>query len=521
MNNKILSDKKLRDTIKVTTETLVKIVKSTLGPSGTNVGVTNTLLLPIIINDGVTVAKKISFEDPFQNYIANLLKTVSQNTDNIAKDGTTTSLTLTEAIIVEGLKNIELGFSQIDIAKGIRLATLDVLKELESRKIPLKDNIEILKQVASISANNDIELGSLIADAFSKVGVDGQIEVKDSQTDTTYVDIIDGMKYDSGYISNMFNNTKSNSVHFENCKVLLYEGRLLDITPLTETLKNIREQDIPLLIVADDFSKEVEEDLVYNKLNGGFKLCAVKSPGYGISKEQNIDDIALISGAKVISKRLGTKIEDFKIDFLGEVSDIKVRSEDFTLINTKADKKAIAKKIKSLKDDLKKEQNAKTEINNRIASLSNGVAIIYVQGDSSVEISDKKYRIEDAIGSTRASLEQGIIAGGGVTLFNIGNTLKIPIMDNKAQEAGYNILRNALKSPITTICLNVGEKPDVILHTIENNSNIINYGFDAKSKKFGDMIEMGIIDPVKVTVTALVNASSVSQMILTMNAVVL
>lgn len=521
LNNKIIFDKNLRDAIKVTTETLVKAVKSTLGPSGTNVGVLSELMLPIIINDGVTVAKKISFEDPLQNYIAKLLKTVSQNTDNIAGDGTTTSLTLTEVIISEGLKNIELGFSQIDIAKGIRLATLDVLKELDLRKISLKDNLEVLKQVAAISANNDPELGDLIADAFSKVGVDGQIEIKDSQTKATYVDIINGMKYNSGYISNMFNNTNKNSVYFEDCKILLYEGRLLDIGPLTDVLKELREKDIPLVIVADDFSKEVEESLVYNKLNVGFKLCAIKSPGYGIAKEQNIDDIALISGAKVISKRLGTSIEDFNIEFLGEVSNIKVHSEDFTLINTQTDKKKVAMRIESLKEDLKKEQNAKSEINSRIARLSNGVAIIYVQGDSSVEISEKKYRIEDAIGATRASLEQGIVAGGGVTLFDISNTIEIPSMDNKAQEAGYNILKDALKAPIETICINAGEKPDIILHTIENNSEIKNYGFDAKSKKFGDMIEMGIIDPVKVTKTALVNASSVSQMILTMNTVVL
>ena len=511
MNNKIIFDEDLRNAIKLTTETLVKTVKSTLGPSGTNVGVLSELMLPVIINDGVTVAKKVSFEDPLQNYIAKILKTVSQNTENIAEDGTTTSLTLAEAIIIAGLKNIELSFSQIDIAKGIRVATLDVLDELNKRKRSLKNNKKILRQVASISANNDNELGKIIADAFSKVGPDGQIEIKDSQIEKTYVEIINGMKYASGYESNMFNNTDKNSVHFENCKILLYEGRLLDLAPLTKILKELREKDIPLLIVADDFSKEVMEDLVYNKLNGGFKLCAVRAPGYGAEKDFNFDDIALISKAKVVSKRFGLKIEDLKMEFLGEVSDIKVGFEDFTLINTEADKKAVSEKIKVLKEDLKKElsKNSKSEIADRIARLSNGVAIVYVHGDSPVEVSEKKYRIEDAIGATRASLEQGIIPGGGVTLFNISNSLVAP-----------SILKDALKAPIETICINAGEKPDIILHNIKNSTQK-NYGFDAKNKEFGDMIEMGIVDPVKVTITALVNASSVSQMILTMNSVVL
>lgn len=522
MSNKIIFDKDLREVIKETTKTLVKAVKSTLGPSGTNVGVLSELNLPVIINDGVTVAKKVKFEDPFQDYIAKILKTVSQNTDNTAGDGTTTSLTLTEAIILEGIKNIELGFSPIDIVKGIRIATLEVLKKLDETKISLENNKNVLKQVASISANNDKELGNLIANAFSTVGVDGQIEIKDSTNDKTYIDVINGMKYDSGYESNMFINTKKSSVYLEKCKVLLYEGKLDDINPLAEILKDLRTEDTPLLIIADDFTEQVINDLAYNKVNGGFKLCAVKSPGYGIAKEQNIDDISLISGSKIISKRFGLKMEDFKVDFLGEVTSVKVTFDDFTLINENTNKDQVDKKIKSLKEDYKKEtsKNIKSEITDRIARLSNGVAIMYVYGNSAVEIAEKKYRIEDAINATRASLEEGIVPGGGSTLFKISNSLVVPKMENESQIIGYNILRKALKSPIKTICINSGEKPDIILDNIKNN-NKTNYGFDAKNKKYGDMLKLGIVDPVKVKKAALVNASSVSQMVLTMSATVL
>lgn len=522
MSNKIISGKKLRKSIGKTTETLIKGVKSTLGPSGTNVGVLSELNLPIIVNDGVTVAKKTTFEDPLEDYISKILKTVSQNTDNTAKDGTSTSLTLAEGLILEGLKHIELGYSQINISKGIRQATLDILKELEKRKISLEENKNVLRQVASISANNDSSLGNLIADAFIKVGVNGQIEVKNSTNDTTYIDIINGMKYESGFESNLFINTTKSTVHLENCKILLYEGQLNDLTPIAETLKNLREQDTPLLIIADDFTEQVISDLAYNKVNNGFKLCAAKSPGYGVVKEQSTDDIALISKAKIISKRFGTQLEDVTLDYLGEVSDIKVTSDSFTLSNDKTDKKEVEEKIKSLKEDWKKENSKgiKSEIEDRIARLSNGVAVMYVHGSSDVEIADKKYRIEDAIGATRASLEEGIVAGGGVTLFNISNSLKTPKMENESQEVGYNIVLKAIKAPIKTICVNSGEKPDIILDKIEK-SNKSNYGFDAKNKKYGDMLELGIIDPVKVIKTALVNASSVSQMVLTMNTVVL
>ena len=489
MSNKIIFDKKLRKTIRKTTETLAKAVKSTLGPSGTNVGLYSKIHLPIVVNDGVTVAETVSFDDPFQSYICKLLKTVSQNTDNIANDGTTTSLTLAEAIIMEGIKNIELGFSQIDVVKGIRIATLEVLKQLDNTKISLKENKEMLRQIANISANNDMGLGNIIADAFMKVGVDGQMEIKDSVNKKTYVEIINGMRYDSGYESNMFNNTDKGICHFENAKILLYEGKLKDLSPLAETLKELRKEDTPLLIVADDFTEETINDLTYNKLSGGFKLCAVRSPGYGDAKEKDMDDLALITKAKVISKRFGLKIEDFTADLLGEATDVKVKAAEFTLSNESADKEEIDKVVKTLKEDIEKEthKNIKAEIQNRIARLTNGTAIIYVHGDSPVEIVEKKYRIEDAIGATRASMEDGVVPGGGLSLFTISENLVSCEMENESQLAGYNIIVKALKAPIETICINSGVTPEIIMEEIKK-SKIDNYGFDAKNKKYGDML---------------------------------
>lgn len=521
MKEQISFDTKLRNKIKETVEVLSKAVKSTLGPSGTNVGVLSEIQLPIITNDGVTVAKSIKFEDPLKRYIYNILKTVSQHTDSVAGDGTTTANTLAEAIILEGIKNIDAGFSQIGISKGIRKATLLVLEELQKKSISVIDNKKLLLQVASISANNDSELGKIISEAFLKVGIDGQIEIKNSDSDKTYIDIVNGMKYNSGYESNMFVNTTKSEVYLEECSILLYEGKLKTIDPIIPALQEIRNNNTSLFIIADDYSIETINDLAHHKINNKVKVCAVKSPGYGIAKETNMEDLSLVTGAEIISKRFGLVIENFEMSQLGFSSTVKVDLESFAVINEKTDKKKIAKKIKELKEELKKEKTSfiKEEISDRIAKLSNGVAVMFVSGDSPVEITEKKYRIEDAINATRASLEEGIIPGGGITLLRIGEGIEVPKLRNRDQEIGFNILLKALKSPIKTICENAGENGDVIINEVLRKKSF-NYGYDAKNKVYKDMIKGGIVDPFKVTKAALTNASSVSQMLLTMNCVI-
>lgn len=527
MSNKVAFDGDLRKEIKDTVKIIAKAVKGTLGPSGTNVGLLSTALnTPVVINDGATVMNSLKFEDPLKNFIHQTIKNVSQKTDDIIGDGSTTLITIVEGIILEGINYVETGASQVDIVRGIAIATKDVVLELDKHIISLKDNAEILKHVATISANNDPELGELIAETFTKVGVDGQIEVVNATDDgKTSVEIVQGQQYDTGSVSNMFNNTNKGDVQFETSKVLLYEGKLTDINSLVDTLKKLREQDIPLLIVADDFSEEVVEALTFNKLNHKFKLCAVRSPGFGTQKEAAMDDLSLLSGASIVSRRFGNTIEEFTEDQLGQATKITVTKDIFQIINTQAPEKDIKVRIESLKLDLKKEteRNMKSEIQERIARLSNGVARLSVSGNSLIEINEKRLRIEDAINATRGSMEMGIVAGGGVALFNIANTIVIPKLRNKSEEAGYQILLSAIGRPIETILKNAGLKPDIILESISKNNQIgliQNYGYDAKNRKYGNMIEMGIVDPVKVTKGALLGASSVSQMIISMNCVI-
>ena len=517
MQESISFDKDLREAIVETTRTLSKAVKSTLGPSGTNVGVLSEIRLPLIVNDGVTVAKNINFEDPLSKYIANILKTVSQHTDSTAGDGTTTSITLAEAIIIEGIKNINAGFSQVNISKGIREATILVLKQLEEQALSVIDDKKMLLQVASISANNDKELGKIISEAFLKVGVDGQIQIKDSTSDKTYIETVPGMKYGSGFETNMFTNTDRGETFFENCNILIFEGKLRTIEPIMGILQQIRSKNDSLLIIADDYDEICVKDLAANKVDGNLKVCAVKSPGFGASKEDSLDDIALITGASIISKRFGTEIEGVDSEDLGFAETVKVDKDSFTVVQKPADKKALDKKVEKLKLDAKKSKGSqKDEILQRVANLSNGIAVMYVAGNSPVEIAEKKYRIEDAINATRASLEEGIVPGGGVTLLRLGKGLKMPKLENRSQEIGFNILIKALESPLKTIAENAGENGDVVMNDVLKFATF-EYGYNAKTKEYENMIKAGILDPVKVTKAALTNASSVSQLLLTMN----
>lgn len=517
MQESISFDKNLREAIKETITPLAKAVKSTLGPSGTNVGVLSELNLPVIVNDGVTVAKKIKFEDPLKKYLSSVIKTVSQNTDNIAGDGTTTSITLTEAILLEGIKNIEATFSQVDIAKGIRKATELVVKQLDKKSLPVFKNKDRLLQVATISANNDPVLGKIISDAFSQVGVDGQIEIKDSKEDKTYVDVVNGIRYDSGFESNMFSNTANSEAILENCKILIYEGKLRAIEPIIELLKDIRNNNDSLLIIADDYDTQAINDLANNKVQHKLKVCAIKSPGYGTVKEDSLEDIAFITKSKIISRRFGSNIEDWDNSMIGQATNIKVDENSFTIIEEDINKKELKSKIEALKEKAKKaSKTEESELLERVAKLSNGIAVLYVDGNSPVEIAEKKYRIEDAINATRASLEEGIVPGGGIALLKISKAIKMPKMENQSQEIGFKILIKALQAPIKTICENAGESGDVVINEIMRVPEF-NFGYDAKLKEYKDLVEAGIIDPKKVTKTALINASSVSQMILTMN----
>lgn len=524
MKESVSFDSELIQTIKSSVVSLAKAVKSTLGPEGTNVMVLSEVKLPVITNDGVTVAKSYvtslgeKYPDNLNTRISQLINNVSKNTERIAGDGTTTSITLSESIILEGLKYKEAGFSSVNLVKGIQQATLDVLEKLETKTLSVLDNEKLLLQVSSISANNDNELGKIISEAFLKVGVDGQIEVQDSETDQTYIEIVNGVKYDSGFESNMFINTDNSDCLLDECKILVYEGKLKTIEPVVNLLRDAKNENTSLLIIADDYSEEAISDLTYNKVNAKVKVCAVRSPKFGKAKEVSLEDIATITGATIISKRYGTDLDKLDSSMLGLANTVKIDQNSFYIINENVDKSLVTSKIIKLKEDLKKanEGTEKTELEERIAKLSNGVAILYVSGNTPVEIAEKKYRIEDAINSTRASLEEGVVPGGGVTLLNISKELSASDEQNESKKLGYKLLLKSLEAPIKTICKNAGDNGDIVISKIEQNPNF-NFGYDAKSKTYGDLVDLGILDPKKVTRVALQNASSVAQMILTLN----
>lgn len=518
MKESISFDKNLRNKIRETVKTVAKAVKGTLGPSGTNVGVLSATVLPIIVNDGVTVTKNLKFKDPLKNYILNILKTVSQNTEKLAGDGTTTSITLTEAIILEGLKSIEVNGGQTDIVKGIREATKLVLKGLDENKIVVEG--DTLLQVATISANNDQVLGDIISKAFTKVGVDGQIEVTDSSNGETYIEMLPGMSYNSGMESGMFSNTSNSTAEFSDCKVLIYEGKLSSVNPLIEILQETRNENGSLLIIADDYDPMCVEDLVGMKLQSKIRVCAVRSPEYGKAKENALEDIAMATGTKIISRRFGQDIEDVTMEMLGTVTTVKIELDKFNLINDLKGNSDISEKLIALKEESETASGTdKDELLQRIAKLSDSVAVLHVAGDSPIEIAEKKYRIEDAINATRVTMEEGGLPGGGVSLMRVAKGITMPKLENEDQKRGFKILIKALEAPMKTIAYNAGENGDVVLSKVQKKSTF-DYGFDAKTKTYGSMVEKGIIDPAKVTKAALTNASSVSQMVLTMNCVI-
>lgn len=513
----IVFDEELKSAIKRVIIKLSKAVKLTLGPKGTNVGVLNNILLPEITNDGVTVVNNIvnGFKNDLDKYIANIIKTASATTENQAGDGTTTTIVLIESIVKEGYKLIDAGYSTIDVVEGIKKATEDILKSIFNKSIPVEG--DILHKVATISANNDEELGKLISDAFEKVGVNGRIEVEDNH-DETYVEFIDGMSYDMGYESPLFINTSKKTVEFDKCKVLIYEGKLTSIDVIIENiLKPIANEQKSLIIIADDYSKEALSDLTNNKLNAGLKVCALRSAYYGSKKEGTIEDIAFISNSEIVSRRFGLEIENANENNLGELESVVITNDKISFVQKNNEN--TFDRIEELKEQAKSAKGTfKDDLLDRVAKLSGSVAILHVSGKTPIEITEKKYRIEDAINSTRSALEEGILPGGGVALLKLSEET-CTIDSNESFNLGYGSLKKSLKAPIKTIAENSGKSGDVILNKVAMMSNF-NDGYNAKNNTFGDLIELGVVDPTKVTRCALENASSVAQMILTLNCII-
>lgn len=502
---------------------LADAVKLTLGPKGRNVALDRKLSTPLITNDGVTIAKEIELKDPFENIGANIIKEVSIKTNETAGDGTTTACVLAQSIVRNGIKNYSAGANQILLKKGIDLAIKAITDYLHNISMPIKTTND-LYNIATISAENE-EIGSIICSAFENVGRDGSISVEDGKTLKTTLQIVKGMEFDRGYISPyMITDSEKMISILDNCYILIVDGKITNIQDILELLESISNSRLPLLIIADDYDTEVINTLVLNKLRGNINVVAIKSPYYDDKRKAILEDIATLTGGKVISKEQGINLKDCTIDYLGRAENVKI-TKDSTLITKGLGKQdEIEKRVKEIKYQVDNCDNNfdKEILQKRLSRFVGGVAIISVGCTTEIESQELKLRIEDAISATKSALEEGIVAGGGIALLNARNSLNELLLTTTGDvRTGVKIVKNALTEPIKTILHNAGLESSVIIEKIENNANgNINWGYNASTNTYEDFLSTGIIDPTKVTRCALQNAGSVAGTLLTTECIV-
>ena len=508
-------DVQARESLKNGLDILADAVKVTLGPKGRNVLLQKQHGQPHITKDGVSVAKEIELEDVFENMGAQLVKEVASKTNDEAGDGTTTATVLAQDIARLGFEAVENGANPMELKKGIERAVGIVSEELGKQAIVVGSDYDKIKQIATISANNDTVIGELIADAFQKVGTDGVITVEESKGIQTSMELVEGMQFDKGFLSAHFvTNTEKMVADLENPYILLYDGRLSNMNDILTLLEGISGQNKPLVIIADDVEGELLGTLVVNKLRGTLKVCAVKSPAFGDRKKEMMNDISVLTGAQYISSELGLKIEEATLDMLGTAEKVTIGKDNTTIVNGAGNSEDIALRIEEIKSQIENTDSDydKEKLQERLAKLSGGVAVLYIGAGSEVEMKEKKDRVDDALHATRAGIEEGIVEGGGIALLKIQETLgDAPLDESDSFQQGFNIIRTSLASPLSQILKNCGVTEGTILEYIKQNGG----GYDAKNEKFVDMFEAGIIDPKKVTRTAIENAASVASMILT------
>ena len=506
-----------RDGLKRGIDALANAVKVTLGPKGRNVVIGKFFGAPQVTKDGVTVAKEIELEDPLENMGAQMVKEVASRTNDLAGDGTTTATVLAQAIISEGLKNVAAGANPMDLKRGIDKAVSFIVSHLESSAASVGESSDLIKQVASISANNDNEIGDLIAHAFNKVGKEGVITVEEAKGMETYVDVVEGMQFDRGYLSPYFvTNPEKMSAELKNPYILLINKKISTMKDLLPILELVAQAGNPLLIIAEDVDGEALATLVVNKLRGGLKIAAVKAPGFGERRKGMMEDIAILTGGTIISEENGVTLENATLDLLGRAEAITVEKENTIIVNGSGDPETIKDRVTNVKSQINSIDSIydKELLQQRLAKLAGGVAVLYVGAASEVEMREKKDRVEDALNATRAAVEEGIVAGGGVALLRAGDTLEDwgeLLIDDEI--TGVDIVARAIKSPFKTICENAGVSADVKLEGVMSRPE--GTGYNAKTDKYVIMIDAGIIDPCKVTRIALENAASVAGMILT------
>jgi len=516
MAKDIKFDVEARDGIKRGVDALANAVKVTLGPKGRNVIISKSFGPPQVTKDGVTVAKEIELADPLENMGAQMVKEVASRTNDLAGDGTTTATVLAQAIVKEGLKNVAAGANPMDLKRGIDKAVEAIVKDLDKQSTKVGNSSEMIKQVASISANNDDMIGDLIATAFGKVGKEGVITVEEAKGTDTYVDVVEGMQFDRGYLSPYFvTDSEKMQTLLENPMVLLYDKKISSMKDLLPVLEPLVQQGKSLLIIAEDVDGEALATLVVNKLRGSLKIAAVKAPGFGDRRKAMLEDIAVLTGGTVISEERGFTLENATIEMLGTAETITIDKDNTTIVNGAGNKNDIKARVNQIKSQIESTTSDydKEKLQERLAKLAGGVAVLYVGAASEVEMKEKKDRVDDALHATRAAVEEGIVAGGGVAFVRAIAALEKLTTDTLDEATGIQIVAKAIESPLRTIVENAGGEGSVVINKVLEGKK--NFGYDAKTETYVDMLKAGIIDPKKVTRIALENAASVAGMILT------
>ena len=505
-----------RDGLKRGVDALANAVKVTLGPKGRNVIISKSFGAPQVTKDGVTVAKEIELENALENMGAQMVKEVASKTNDLAGDGTTTATVLAQAIVKEGLKNVAAGANPMDLKRGIDKAVEAIVENLAKQSKKVGDSIDKIKQVASISANNDETIGDLIAQAFEKVGKEGVITVEEAKGTDTYVDVVEGMQFDRGYLSPYFvTDSEKMIADLDNPYILLFDKKISSMKDLLPVLEPVAQTGKPLLIIAEDVDGEALATLVVNKLRGSLKIAAVKAPGFGDRRKAMLEDIAILTGGTVISEERGFSLETATIDMLGTTERVTIDKDNTTIVNGSGTAKNIKTRVNQIKSQIEVTTSDydKEKLQERLAKLAGGVAVLYVGAASEVEMKEKKDRVDDALHATRAAVEEGIVAGGGVALVRAKALLTKVETENEDEATGLQIVARAIEAPIRTIVANAGGEGSVVVAKILDGK--ADFGYDAKSDAYVQMLKEGIIDPKKVTRVALENAASVSGMILT------
>ncbi|MDA9202328.1 chaperonin GroEL [Flavobacteriaceae bacterium] len=516
MAKKIQFDIEARDGLKRGVDALADAVKVTLGPKGRNVIIGKSFGGPQVTKDGVSVAKEVELEDALENMGAQMVKEVASKTNDLAGDGTTTATILAQAIVKEGLKNVAAGANPMDLKRGIDKAVEAIVADLNKQAVEVGNSSEKIKQVASISANNDATIGELITAAFEKVGKEGVITVEEAKGTDTTVDIVEGMQFDRGYISPYFvTNSDKMEADMESPYILLYDKKISTMKDLLPVLEPVAQSGKPLVVIAEDVDGEALATLVVNKLRGSLKIAAVKAPGFGDRRKAMLEDIAILTGGTVISEDRGFTLENATIDMLGNAEKVTIDKDNTTVVNGAGNTDDIKARVNQIKSQIEASTSDydKEKLQERLAKLSGGVAVLYVGAASEVEMKEKKDRVDDALHATRAAVEEGIVSGGGVALLQALPSLSKLKSANADEQTGVQIVSKAIESPLRTIVGNAGGEGSVVVAKVIEGEN--NFGYDAKTDTYGNMQEKGIIDPKKVTRIALENAASVAGMILT------